>query len=41
VLAAAIATATQKDHEFDVAAALQRLFAEGLAVDFSIHRDAA
>lgn len=34
--AAAIAIATQRDLEFDVIPALQRMFAEGLAVDFSI-----
>jgi hypothetical protein len=36
VFAAAIAVATQKDPKFDVVMALQRLFAEGLAIDFSI-----
>jgi hypothetical protein len=34
--AAAIAKATQRDPEFDVTVGLQRVFAEGLAVDFSI-----
>jgi Putative DNA-binding domain len=36
VFAAAIAKATQMDPEFEVSVALQRMFAEGLAVDFSI-----
>jgi hypothetical protein len=34
--AAAIAKATQRDSGFDAGVALQRVFAEGLAVDFSI-----
>ena len=41
VLAAAIANATQRDPEFDVITALQRVFAEGLAVDFSIFPEEA
>ena len=36
VLAAAIANARQRDPEFDVITALQRVLSEGLAVDFSI-----
>ena len=36
VLAAAIANATQRDPEFDVNTALQRVLSEGLAVAFSI-----
>ncbi len=41
VLAAAIAVATQKDPKFDAITALRRVFAEGLAVDFSIRPDEA